>query len=98
MSADRLSESETTQNSIASYDAALAELRMGEPRKRPGGHLATYATVLSSDVIRLALSDGCDDVIANITLGPADALALACDLLNAVRIRYGRPANTEHDR
>jgi hypothetical protein len=50
---------------------------------------------VSADVIRLHLQGDDCDALASITLGPADAVALAHDLLAAARPRFGRPFTTE---
>ena len=56
------------------------------------GTLATRCAIVSADSIRLIVSDD-DCALASIVLGPAEAVALASDLLLASRARTGRPAD-----
>lgn len=51
---------------------------------------ATHYVVVSAEDLRLVLTVG-DEPAVSLVLGPADALALASDLLNAARLRSGRP-------
>jgi hypothetical protein len=67
---------------------------MSQPLSQPTPEmtaLATSAVVVSASDIRLAMVVG-DEPAITLVLGPADALALACDLLSAARQRFGRPA------
>jgi hypothetical protein len=66
--------------------------RMGDKPGDAGCVPATRYAVVSADVIRLVLSDECNP-LASIALGPADIIGLTSDLLNAARIRCGRPFN-----
>jgi hypothetical protein len=55
---------------------------------------ATRALVLDTDVIALVINgeqDGETTILTSLILGPADALRLASELLNAARRRMGRP-------
>jgi hypothetical protein len=56
------------------------------------GHPASRVAIVSGDTIKLVVSDE-DSAVAHITLGPAEATALASDLLLASRARTGRPAD-----
>lgn len=72
----------------------MADLRTSEPDFATADIVsATHAVVVDTDTIRLVLTLG-DEVITRLPLGPADALALASDLLLAARRRLGRAAPT----
>ena len=70
-------------------DLSSPGVTQGSLAEAIGPVLATHAVVVSADTIRLVLTVG-DEPAIGIVLGPADALALACDLLSAARPRFGR--------
>jgi hypothetical protein len=78
---------------LAGLDHAAGD---GRATQRAGNRIleaikATNATIVDGADIRLALTLG-DEVVANIVLGPADAIRIASDLLLAGRRRMGRGA------
>ena len=70
-------------------DTSEVEIRTTDHGTQTAGHPATHYVVVSAEDLRLVLTVG-DEPAISLVLGPADAMALACDLLNAARPRLGR--------